>query len=60
MNLQSKMKMNTLLLLATLLFSCDGNKSGENLNLAFDVEATDAKIARSSGEYEVVLNIPPT
>jgi len=60
MNLQSKMKMNTLLLLATLLFSCDGNKSGENLNLAFDVEATDAKISRSSVEYEEVLNIPPT
>ncbi len=52
--------MNTLLLLATLLFSCDGNKSGENLNLAFDVEASDAKISRSSGEYEDVLNIPPT
>jgi Domain of unknown function (DUF4349) len=42
------MKMNTLLLLATLLFSCDGNKSGENLNLAFDGEVTDAKMRIST------------
>jgi len=52
--------MNILLLLVILLLSCDGNKSGENLKLAFDVETNDAKISRSSGEHEVVYNVPPT
>jgi len=60
MNLQSKMKMNTLLLLATLLFSCDGNKSGENLNLSANFEETVDKTGRSSGKHEVAYSVPPT
>jgi hypothetical protein len=48
MNIQSKMKMNILLILVILLFSCDGNNSGENLNLAFGVEATDEKMRISA------------
>lgn len=52
------MKMNTLLLLATLLLSCNGNKT--NQEMAFDLAAPEAKMAMRSNEFEAMLEIPPT
>jgi hypothetical protein len=44
MNIQSTMKMNTLLLLATLLFSCKDN--GSSPEMAMDMTAPEAKTAQ--------------
>ncbi len=62
MNLQSNMKMNTLLLLITLLFSCNGNNSSPEI--AMDMAAPETKMAQRGGEYEATLdvteqNLPP-
>jgi Domain of unknown function (DUF4349) len=64
MNLQSNMKMNTLLLLVTVLFSCNGNNSSPKM--AMDMAAPEAKMAQHGGDYEVSLdagaseqNLPP-
>lgn len=46
MNIQSTMKMNTLLLLATLLFSCKDNGSSPEMDMAMDMAAPEAKTAQ--------------
>jgi len=55
MNLQSTMKMNTLLLLVTLLFSCGGNNSSPEI--AMDMAAPEAKMAQRGGEYEAAIDV---
>lgn len=51
MNPQSNMKMNTLLLLVTLFFSCNGNNSRPEM--AMEMNAPDAKMRMNSSVVEV-------
>jgi hypothetical protein len=55
MDLQSTLKMNTLLLLVTLLFSCGGNNSSPEI--AMDMAAPEAKMAQRGGENAVAMNV---
>lgn len=54
MNLQSSMKMNTLLLLVAFLVSCNGNNSSSEAVL--DMAAPDAKMVQSMGD-EVTFDV---
>ncbi len=56
--------MNTLLLLATFVFSCNGNNANEEMSLGTD--APEGKMAQRGGEFEAALdgdvteqNLPP-
>jgi hypothetical protein len=53
------MKMNTLLLLVTLLFSCRGNNN-ENEEMSLGIDAPEAKMVQRGGEFETALNVDLT